>query len=526
MTTRRTAFWFLVILFAAGVVTWVLHVPYAPWRLYAAVPPEASFVSAHTSPAARWGSLAGNPLTRSLLNTIGLDPPMADALSTNKAFRAWIERLASDEVVVAYVPGWVGGEDAWVIASWIGGRSQRLRWLLACRNKLDIKTLGRHDGRMIWMVTDPSLRGEVSVSFALDEGMALACVSRNPAAIRRVLDTLDAHTADARARRPRMACDEADALDRGWLRGADSGLESRWEFALSDLQPGRLAGAVCAPRDGSSDGDGMAGMDLAALGQVLGDLPLAVWGVSTRTAREILVERVRTRWAAALSRTLEQDGGPGVVIAVLGQEYSGRLKGIKWPGIVACIQLVDADSAPAAVRAYLDGLNARYQWGLIPRELAAGERPVFVVESTADTIYSDLAVEERVAYTVCGKWLVVCSNADALLKLAARYDRDEAREEQAAGRWRRQAPVGTCRGFGWVDLAEGGRIMRLALTAYALKLATDDPRGTRRVRQRLNEAKAWMDALAPLEEGRWSLAGDGDRLRVAFEMGVSTSREH
>jgi hypothetical protein len=73
--------------------------------------------------------------------------------------------------------------------------------------------------------------------------------------------------------------------------------------------------------------------------------------------------------------------------------------------------------------------------------------------------------------------------------------------------------------FARIDLARGGKTLRLALTTYALKLLLEDAQGTLRVRQRLNEAKAWIDSLAPLQTCRFWLRSDGQMMQVQFKAG-------
>jgi len=71
----------------------------------------------------------------------------------------------------------------------------------------------------------------------------------------------------------------------------------------------------------------------------------------------------------------------------------------------------------------------------------------------------------------------------------------------------------------WIDLAGGGKTLRLAVSTWSLKLFLEDPERTQATRDRLNELKAWIDALAPLETCRLTLASENDQTRLSFEMG-------
>jgi hypothetical protein len=62
-------------------------------------------------------------------------------------------------------------------------------------------------------------------------------------------------------------------------------------------------------------------------------------------------------------------------------------------------------------------------------------------------------------------------------------------------------------------------MLRLALTTYGLKLLLADAEGTLGVRQRLNEAKAWIDSLTPLQTCSFWLRSDGQMMQAQFKAG-------
>ena len=101
---RRVLFWCLLALFAALTLWWTLHVPHRPDRLYECIPANAVFVSSHDRLAGRWEGFLQNPLTRSVASSAGVKPDRLDQLATDPGVRRWVDRLASREVVLAYVP--------------------------------------------------------------------------------------------------------------------------------------------------------------------------------------------------------------------------------------------------------------------------------------------------------------------------------------------------------------------------------------------------------------------------------------
>ena len=169
----------------------------------------------------------------------------------------------------------------------------------------------------------------------------------------------------------------------------------------------------------------------------------------------------------------------------------------------------------------LDRLNAHYQWGVIPREVPVGASRVFVVDGTAGNSYSmSLSLDEKPAYAVCGGWLLLASNLQSLQKLVGRYDdaKKSGAEVPRPG-WQEGMEEEKAPCYCWVDLERGAKTLRMAVATYSLKLLIEDPQKTLHTRQELNEAKAWIDSLAPLDQCRIWLLSDGVTMEAKFKMG-------
>ena len=148
---KRIRFWLIVILFVLGMAWWLVVVPFAPERLYRAIPSGCLFVSSHKNVAERWPDISQNPISRSLLGSLGVDLKEMDEWTRDPQFDIWMRRVVSEEVVVAYAP-YLGalGTDAWVFTSWLGGWSQRLRWALQSSKQHVLEKTGTYGGRGIW----------------------------------------------------------------------------------------------------------------------------------------------------------------------------------------------------------------------------------------------------------------------------------------------------------------------------------------------------------------------------------------
>lgn len=488
----KRRFWITLFLFVAIVVGWILYVPYRPERLSRVIPLSADYVSVHERPGARWGGMIRNPLVQSLLASVTgqhaeLDPDDPDT-------RLWVEKLAARQVIAAHLPGGAGsGEDAWVVVSWLGGASQRLRWMLQWAETDEIERYGTYRGRVLYKATsDTAGTREDTACFTLTEGMLIACVSRSEETLIRVLDTYDRrHGFGSNDLWPWDAA--PDAADRGWVRTEDG---ERIPFAFDRFVEHGLRGIVRLPTELPPARSELS-PSYDQLSHALGDNLLAVLEVRRETLNKFTREmnwdrdtRIALERAAAALQT------DRAVLCVLSRDYSFRFKGLKWPGLLLAVPRPPEGEAPRQVTAALDVFNSAYKWGVIPgpREVAGGF-PLYPVQGTAETAYAKLSVSDQVGIAVLDNWLLV--GADMALMRHLLSDTYEATSREP--RWLpafREGEQSAARG--WLDLRDGAKAFRIAVTAYALKLLFEDPDGSQDVRQRLNEAKAWIDTVAPL----------------------------
>ncbi len=142
------------------------------------------------------------------------------SLKSDPAFRRLLGVVASDDLLVAHVPMMRStGEPAWVFASWLGGHSQRARWLLKSVKHPDVQRAAARNGWLVWVWTPRELKGQ-RVTFALVEGMLVGCVARETMGIDDVLAGVDGHAVTLSDRPWLTLTERTGALDRGWFRNA------------------------------------------------------------------------------------------------------------------------------------------------------------------------------------------------------------------------------------------------------------------------------------------------------------------
>lgn len=527
---RRSPFFWLLILASIGLgVWWILTVPYAPRHMYRAIPANANFVSAHYNLAARWDSFSKNPLTQSLFSSLGIKPAELQDLGEDPESACWLKRLASRDVVLAYVPV-LGdtGRPVWVFASWLGGDSQRLRWNLLLRRMPGFIRLSPYRGRFCWIVRDSSIRSDEVLTIAFVEGMLVGCLSRDSSAIRDVLDTYDGllpALAD-KAEFPSSGpwCVDPQAGDRGWVNLAalnpqTSFHPSALSYEFTSLTPSAVEGQACGEDPFRFAQTASTKVKTSDVEDLFGDLPLAIGLIHSQMVLPMIENLDNPAWLRIFGEVIREQKAESIMVAVLGDEFSGRIKGIKVPAIIAGIPVDNSTNTLAWMKQALDRLNAKYRWGLIPREVYANGSTVFAIESTASSFYSTLTLEEKPAYAICGEWLLLSSNVESLSSLMARIKQMPTGSEREEPQWKTDLDSMPAPCFVRINLARGGKTLRLALTTYALKLLLEDAQGTLGVRQRLNEAKAWIDSLAPLQTCRFWLRADGQMMQVRFKAG-------
>lgn len=516
---RRIWFWGILVSFAATVLGWMLWVPYDSVALYRAVPVQATFVTAHARLADRWSSMIGNPLVQSLGQTMGVDGEDLQALRSNPDAEALMDLLASRETLLAYVPkSEVRHEEAWVVASWIGGRSQRLRWILSFRSISGLEAVGRQRGRTIWAIHDAHFSDGARLHAVLVEGMVIACLSRDSTALFEVLDVYDGFSPSLhdlpRTLQARMDLRDDQAPDRGWVRRGAAWEKSPLRWGLTSLSSRRVTGRMQ-----------MQQADLHPVGPaepkeprpypvLLGNRPEAVLLAQPGLLAQYAPQLPGPVWPLIARAGLAEASPEPAVLALMGGIYSGRFKGLKLPSLVFAVALKEPGRADELVQELIDRINAAYRWGLIAAR--GDDRRMVYIESTADTGYASLEPDERLAYIVDGPWLLISSNAGALGRLL------EYAPSGEVPAWQKPPPGAAPRALFWSDLGAAGKTLRSAVAVYSLKLLLEDPEETQGVRELLLLTQAWVDALEPFGAAGAEVQTVGEDLELIFQLGQPT----
>jgi hypothetical protein len=203
---------------------------------------------------------------------------------------------------------------------------------------------------------------------------------------------------------------------------------------------------------------------------------------------------------------------------------------------VAGIEVEEAPAALAGADAALDRLNARYGWGLIPRQRSAGGWPATVLEPTRGGWYGSLGEGEKPAVAAVREWLILCSNLNALERLLAEPggagDAVSAEPGESladpAGFITRAAEAADASVYVAVDPEATGRALRNAAAVYSLAVHRDGDRGE--LISGMLASEAWLESLRPLGVCYAWLASDGLethlRLRFGPARGPGTNGTH
>lgn len=528
MNKRRVTFWVLLIVFAVLVVAWFFYVPYRPSDLYRVLPPNAVFVSHHHRLAERWDDFLANPLARALFTSVGLDPQDLDEWSDDPDIRFWADKLLTRDLLIAHVPALGPGRDpAWVLAGWIGGESTRLRWLLQRGKLRGFEMVPRNTGGAYWLVELEDEHDQY-LSISVVEGMLIGAFSDDPHAVRHILDVYDGMAPGHPVLRdnawPMSAGAEGVDPDRGWFEGlTERGTDTTYQFGFRQIDQHGIRGSIRRPESGTLPV--ISASDIEVPSRLFGPVPFVMLGLNPDAVRNEWLEELGAPAQAVIDGIFETGAAEVLFLAVSGGEYAGTLVGISVPSLMAAWPVDDEMEALARAHALIDRLNAVFRWGLVVTETRADERTVHVIEGTADNAYAGFRFRERVAFTFVDGWAVLSSHAYPLMKLLGRYDRPEALVEADQGGWQREIRRGDVAAYGRVNIRGGARTLRLAISAYSVKLLFEDPRGSRETRQRLNETRAWLDTLEPMGGADlWLDQGDG-WLQVQFALGDKKEEE-
>lgn len=516
---------------------WVGHVPYDPMAIYRPIPASATLVGRHLRLPERWHDLLANPLALALMRTMGIRTEDAAALVDDEESRVWFDKLAGREGTLAYLPGRFGRAPAWMAVSHLGGQSQKLRWQLSLFRVPGFERMKSFPGRSVWRVDSRDLDPGQHLAIAFGEGVILACLSEDPLAIEEALAAYDGRGQRLMEREPSFARfaegDGRSVPDRLWIRDES-------EFASLDLPgiaveiPALLAqaisltattrGAEIVPEDRANS------VDFGPLARLVGNAPCLAAAVRRDALLQIWNQPELSRHLRhALRMVLDVATADRLALVGMDGEMGGRLTfglmrtlgaGLRVPTLLLATPAPDAAAAHAAIQRVLDASNARYRAAFVLKPMALPATTIYVLESAGGNEWVDeLSLSDRPAYAILDGWLLASSNLGALQKLA------ESAAAAPTGAAETPAWTATLAGpsavAAWIDLARSGKVARDAIATWSMAQMFSNGSDSQAIRERLNEAKAWIDAFAPLGTARADLGRRDGTTALSLDLGLS-----
>ena len=487
----------LILLLAVGAYFYFME-PYHPERTLRGIPAEASFVSNHHKLASRWDDIMENPSIGMLLTSFGIDVEALKGQAENQDIRRAINHLFADQTVTAYMePPASGYAATWMISTWVGGKGQALKLLAATNGGKNLESVEKYRGRALYRwQKDPD---NTPLYFSLVEGTLLAAFSQDSYAIKAMLDAMDGvrNSLDGERNAQMVALKSwaHPAPDYGWWKPPQkTGLDSL-KFKFDDLDAKSLAGGVASRFERlvpTSIGPEFLKAELPTL---LGNAPMLLVAGHKDTLQQAALLWGQYEWMKPIHALLQKPGLGAVGLGVVGEQYSGRIQGIKIPALVGAVRVDSRSTAETTVQSVLDQINAQFRLGLVPQQIGRGGVDLFALQGTTFSPYSLVSGNDRVCYAYNEQWLIFGSNAGALQKVL-----NDASTLTESVPWTTVMDNGfSSYAFAWSDLDKGVATMGLALTAYNMKLHFERSDKVKAKRQKIQKMRAWLEQLKGLE---------------------------
>jgi len=380
----------------------------------------------------------------------------------------------------------------------------------------------------MWGLQTPLADGQ-RLSFACGDGVLMACLSPDQAAIRYVLMAYDGLIPATRALSELRTMPEAVFPDVVWwqwqgptnaeqftltgelTRFDDQGLSATIRLRPSPYRQARLADS----------------MDVAAVEQALGDLPALVIALPLPTLQDGLRSKTTdAAWHQTIRRILQSDwiqqDTNGLVLALFTGEYGGgygrKPLRMSIPALMAFTRVRRPESVHRMIGHELDLLNARHRLGLIqdPSPLTVGTQAIWTIEITSNKQQATLEAEDRPAYTLVGDWLIVSSQAGSLTKLMRRLQAQGNETALTPAGWHGAMSAKNTSGLAWLDLDAGGKTVQLALSLWGLSQRTADTPSTPHA---IKSARTLLDRIRPLQSCTLWMEPEGSNVIVRLEIG-------
>ena len=389
----------------------------------------------------------------------------------------------------------------------------------------------------MWGLQAPLANGQ-RLSFACGDGVLLACLSPDPAAIRYMLMAYDGLIPSTRALSELRTMPEPVSPDVVW--GQWQGPANAGKFTLTGALTrfdGQSLSATMRLRPSPYRQVQLAdSIDIAAVERILGNLPALVMAIPLPTIQDRLRSTImpgegtgptatEPAWLPTIRRILQSDwiqqDTNGLVLALFTGEYGGgygrKPLRMSIPALMAFTRVKRSDNVHRMIGRELDLLNARHRLGLIqdPSPLTVGPQAIYTIEITNKPQVA-LEVEDRPAYTLVGDWLIVSSQAGSLAKLMQRFQKLGNETPLMPESWHGTMSAKNTSGLVWLDLDAGGKTIQLALSLWGLSQRTAAAPSTPPV---IKAARTLLDRIRPLQSCTLWMEPKGSNAVVRVEIG-------
>ncbi len=439
MRRRRFVVFLALLVFGLCVAIWIFWFPYAPGSVYRVIPNHAAFVSRHDDLANRWRLLLDNPVAGTGLKFAGVSEERR-FLQSEPGIDELLNLVAGKRTVIAFVPS-LGGQPAWILASWMGGYTQFLRWLWGSRgvDGLRFERVRIDGGYNIWRIKK---RGESSRGFlsaAAVDGVFVVCLSRDPNAVRHLV-----HYSEIQ---PGKGNDfwldrvgDGTAKDSGWVSAQITGTEFAGMGDLSYSVPFLNEDSMVAEAEvfslyvsaiQSLQGSRLTlkhHTQVAELSKVLGRAPSALMVCSWAIPRSLIGMLVDEE-NPVMGMIKRYGGADGLFfLAFMSDEYGGEANDFSVPAVTAGLYIGDGPDVIKEIDHVIDKLNAEYGAALLPRKIEMAGTNAVVLDNTKPGFYGNLQQDEKPVLIQRGRWLLLSSSSvslSAVLDGAERMDEVE-----------------------------------------------------------------------------------------------------
>ena len=365
MKKKLVSFSLLLLLLVIGAYFYFVE-PYHPERTLRAMPAEVSFVSCHHQLADRWDELMQNPSIGMLLTSFGIDVDELRGQSENQTTRKSINHLFADQTVTAYMnPPSPGHQAAWLISTWVGSKGQALKLLAATNGGNDLEVKEKYRGRAIYRwQNDPE---KTPIYFSLVEGTLLAAFSFDSYAIKSMLDALDGvrNSLDGE-RNEQMASLKSWAdpsPDYGWWQPPPKAGLGPVKFKFDQANASEFSGGVAARFERLVPTTMDTNFLQSELPSLWGNAPMLLLAGHKESVQQAAMLWGNYPWMQPIHTLLQKPGLGALGIGLVGDQYSGRIQGIKVPAMISAIRVDSRTTAETTAQSVLDQINAQFRLG-------------------------------------------------------------------------------------------------------------------------------------------------------------------